>query len=96
MAYQYYDIGKLDPFIYTGPTRAKAATAVRTLTPTQDVDYGEYMSLLYVGVTGNVSYVKWDGTSQTLNNVAAGIWHRIGTRQINSSGTTATGIVVGS
>jgi hypothetical protein len=73
----------------------------RTVTPTSDIGYGangtvEYMRWLYVGVTGHVSYVKWDGTSQTLNNLSAGVWHPIYSMQINSAGTTATGIVVGS
>lgn len=80
---------------FTGPTRALSGIA-RTLSPTNDVQYGEKMRKLYVGVTGNVSYVKWDGTTQVLLNLAPGIFHDVCSLMINSSGTTATGIVVGS
>lgn len=89
------DIPKLDGFTFTGPTRTMAGVA-RTLIPTSDVPYGEKMRWLYVGVTGNVSYIKWDGTTQVLVGLAAGVFHPIYSLQINSSGTTATSIVVGS
>lgn len=92
---QVQDIPPLDGFTFTGPTRTMAGVA-RTLDPTSDVPYGEKMRWLYVGVTGNVSYVKWDGTTQVLTGLAAGIFHPIYSLMINSSGTTATGIVVGS
>ena len=92
---QVQDVPPLDGFTFTGPTRTMAGVA-RTLSPTSDVPYGEKMRWLYVGVTGNVSYVKWDGTTQVLIGLAAGIFHPIYSLMINSSGTTATGIVVGS
>jgi hypothetical protein len=85
----------LDPNLKTGPTRIMSGVA-RTLEPTANVPYGEFMTWLYVGVTGNVSYVKWDGTTETLLNLAAGVFHPIYSIMINSSGTTATSIVVGS
>jgi hypothetical protein len=93
-------IPPLDPLIFTGPTRVMAGVA-RTVDVTLDAGYGangsvEYMRWLYVGVTGNVSYVKWDGTTQVLVGLAAGVWHPIYSIQINSVGTAATGIVVGS
>jgi len=72
------------------------AGVARTLDPTLDVAYGEKMRWLYVGVTGNVSYVKRDGTTQVLTGLAAGVFHPIYSLMINSSGTNATGIVVGS
>jgi hypothetical protein len=73
----------------------------RTGTVTNDTYYGannsvEFARWLYVGVTGDVSYTKWDGTNQTLTGLAAGVWHPIFSIKINSSGTTATGIVWGS
>lgn len=89
------DIPPLDGFLFTGPSRLIGGVGT-ALTPTLNVQYGEKMRWLYVGVTGNVSYVKWDGTTQILTNLAAGIFHPILSLQINSSGTTATGIVVGS
>jgi hypothetical protein len=85
----------LDPNLKTGPSRIMSGV-VRTLNPTLDVAYGEFMSWLYVGASGNISYVKWDGTTQVLVGLAAGVWHPIYSVMINSSGTTATGIVVGS
>lgn len=92
---QAQDIPPFDGNTFTGPTRAMAGVA-RTLIPTPDVQYGEKMRWLYVGVTGDVSYVKYDGTTQVLVGLAAGVFHPIYSLQINSSGTTATSIVVGS
>lgn len=88
-------IPPLDPNLKTGPTRIMSGVA-RTLQPTSDVPYNEFMTWLYVGTGGDISYVKWDGTTETLTNLIQGVWHPIYSVQINSSGTTATGIVVGS
>lgn len=87
----------LDPNIYTGSFRLLAGPA-RTGTVTPGTPYGnpEFASWLYVGVAGNVSYVKWDGTTQILTNMLAGIWHRMESIMINTAGTTATGLVWGS
>lgn len=100
MAVQLCSITPLDPNAYTGPTRVMSGVA-RTGTATSDVYYGdngsvEFARWLYVGVTGNVSYTKWDGSNQTLTNLAAGVWHPIFSIRINSASTTATGIVWGS
>ena len=89
------NVPPLDPNLKTGPTRIMSGV-VRTLEPTAGTPYGEFMTWMYVGVTGNVSYVKWDGTTETLVGLAAGVWHPIYSVMINSSGTTATSIVVGS
>lgn len=101
MAIRTYDVGPLDPFAYTGPTRVMAGVA-RTGDVTPGTLYGnagvatEFARWLYVGVAGNVSYVKWDGTTQILVGLAAGIWHPIFSLQVNTVGTTATSIVWGS
>lgn len=94
------DVGALDPYAYTGPTRVMAGVA-RTGNVTLDTPYGasgkpEYARWLYLGVAGDVSYVKWDGTSQTLVGLAAGVWHPIYSLLINSVGTVATSMVWGS
>jgi len=89
------NIPPLDPNLKTGPTRIMSGV-VRTLSPTLDVQYGEFMTWLYVGTTGDVSYVKWDGTTETLVGLAAGVWHPIYSVMINSASTTATNIRVGS
>ncbi len=100
MALIVQDVPPLDPNGYTGPTRVMSGVA-RTGDVVLDTPYGatgipEYARWLYVGVTGNVSYVKWDGTSQTLVGLAAGIWHPIYSTRINTAGTTATSLVWGS
>lgn len=100
MAVQLISVPALDPNAYTGPTRVMSGVA-RTGSVTADTYYGtngsvEFARWLYVGVTGNVSYVKWDGTSQTLVGLAAGVWHPIYSIKVNSSGTTATSLVWGS
>lgn len=95
MALRVSVIPPLDPNLFTGPSRIQSGVA-RMMTPTADVAYGEFMSRLYVGTSGDVSIVKWDGTTQVLTNLAAGYFHDINSIMINSSGTTASDIVVGS
>jgi len=100
MAVQLVVIPALDPNAYTGPTRVMSGIA-RTGDAVVNTMYGangsvEFARWLYVGVTGTVSYRKWDGTDQTLVGLAAGVWHPVFTIMINSVGTTATNIVWGS
>lgn len=92
---QKQDVPPLDGGTYTGPTRTMSGVA-RTLDVSLDVQYGEKMRWMYVGVSGDVSYVKWDGTTQVLVGLVGGVWHPIYSLMVNTSGTTATGIVVGS
>lgn len=95
MALRISVIPPLDPNAYTGPTRVMSGVA-RTGTVTLDTAYGEFARWIYVGSAGNISYVKWDGTTQVLVGVAAGVWHPIYSIMINSSGTTASSLVWGS
>jgi len=100
MAVQLVTVPPLDPNAYTGPTRVMSGVA-RTGDVTLDTMYGangsvEFARWLYVGVTGNVSYRKWDGTDQTLLGLAAGVWHPIYSIRINTAATTATSLVWGS
>ena len=93
-------VPSLDPHTFTGPTRTMAGVA-RTGDVTLDTPYGltgfsEFARWLYVGVTGSVSYVKWDGTTQVLVGLAAGVWHPIYSLQVNTVGTTAASLVWGS
>lgn len=85
----------LDPNLKTGPTRIMSGVA-RTLVPTLDTPYNEFMTWMYVGVQGDVGYIQWDGTAQTVTNLAAGVWHPIYSIMVTTAGTSATGIVVGS
>lgn len=100
MAVQLVEVPPLDPNAYTGPTRIMAGVA-RTGDVTLDVLYGpngsvEFARWIYVGTAGNISYVKWDGTTQVLNGLSAGVWHPIYSIKINTASTTALGIVWGS
>lgn len=100
MTLQTSFVPPLDPNLYTGPSRIFGGPG-RTGNVTVNTPYGlngaaEFASWLYVGTTGNITYVKWDGTTQLLTNVLAGIWHRIFSIQVNSVGTTASGLVWGS
>lgn len=100
MAVQLSVLSPLDPNAYTGPTRVMSGVA-KTDDATLDTYYGsnnsvEFARWLYVGVTGDVSYTKWDGTTQTLVGLASGVWHPIFSIKVNSVGTTATNLVWGS
>lgn len=100
MAQQVSIVPPLDPNLYTGPYRLFAGPA-RMDDVVLDQNYGtngqvEFASWLWVGGIGDISFVKWDGTTQVLTNAAAGYWHRIYSTRINSAGTTATGLVWGS
>lgn len=97
---QTANIPALDPNVFTGPARLMSGVG-RTGDVTLDTPYGssgksEFARWLYVGASGNVSYMKWDGTSQTLVGLAAGVWHPILSLLVNTTGTTATNIVWGS
>lgn len=87
MAFQLLTISPLDPQIFTGPARQMSGIG-RTGAVTYDTWYGEFARWIYVGTTGTLAYMKWDGTTETLPNLAAGVWHPILSVQINSSGTT--------
>lgn len=100
MAVQLINIPALDPNAYTGPVRVMSGIA-RTGDVVANTLYGdngsvEFARWLYVGVTGDVSYRKWDGTDQVLIGLAAGIWHPLFSIRVNSSSTTATNLVWGS
>ena len=100
MAIPVVNVPPLDPNAYTGPTRVMAGVA-RTGDVVLDTPFGiaglpEFARWLYIGVTGNVTYVKWDGTTQALVGLAAGVWHPIYATQVNTSGTSATNMVWGS
>lgn len=78
---------------FTGPVRAVSGYA-KFLTPVLDTEYGEKMRGLYVGTTGNVSIETWDGQTVTFIGLVAGVVHPIFSLRINSSGTSASNILV--
>ena len=91
MALNTLNVPPLDPNLKTGPTRVMSGP-VRMRTVTPGTAYGEFATWLYVGVTGDVSLVEWDGTTIVLTGLAAGVWHPIYSLMVNSSGTTATNL----
>lgn len=100
MAIQLVNIDPVDPHNATGPVR-ELAGIVKTGDVTLDALYGtngtlEYARWIYIGNTGNLSFVKWDGTTQILVNLTGGVFHPIHSVKINSIGTNATNIVWGS
>lgn len=95
MSLTILNVPPIDPYLKTGPSRIMSGP-VRMRTVTLDTAYGEFATWLYVGGTGNVSIVEWDGTSITLTGLVSGVWHPIYSIQVNSVGTTATNILWGS
>jgi hypothetical protein len=83
-----FTVNKLDPNSLNSNPQRPLGGVVRSGAVTYDTEYGEYARWIYVGTTGNLSYMKWDGTTETLPSLAAGVWHPVCSMQINSSGTT--------
>lgn len=77
-----------DPNNMSGPARTLAGP-VQTGAVTLDQYFGEgvFGRWIYVGTSGDLGYTKYDGTTETLPNLAAGIWHPIPAIKINTTGT---------
>lgn len=63
------------------------------VTPSDSTDLDSIARSIYVGGAGDVVAVRHDGTTVTFSGVAAGTVLPIAVRRINSTSTTATGIV---
>lgn len=96
MANPIVKIPPLDPNLYTAQVRTLGGPA-RTGTITYDTGFTnsttpagvfEFSRWIYVGTTGNLQYTKWDGTTELLPNLAAGIWHPIYAINVTSANTT--------
>lgn len=72
-----------------------AITGAVAVTPSDSVNLTTPCRALYVGAAGNVSVVLLDGVAVTLVGLAAGVWHPMRVRRVNSTLTTATSIVCG-
>lgn len=94
------NLSQMDPNLISGFVRALGPTYLFGV-PILDQPYGDsanlpmYATRLYVGTAGDVSVVRWDGTTVIIPALAAGMWHGFLTIQINTAGTTATNILVG-
>jgi hypothetical protein len=89
-------IPPLDPNLYTSQVRTLGGPA-RTGTVTYNAGFTnsstppgvfDLSRWIYVGTTGDLAYTKWDGTTELLPNLAAGIWHPIYAKNILSAGST--------
>lgn len=78
----------LDPRGLDSSATRPVSGVVNTGSVTYDVQFPQFSRWLWFNLTGTVSYIKWDGTTQVLSNVVAGIWHPICAIGINSAGTT--------
>lgn len=96
MSLPYSSVPPLDPNIYTAQVRVLSGP-VRTGSVTYNTGFTnsttppgvlEFSRWIYVGTTGDLSYTKWDGTTETLPNLAAGIWHPIYAVNILSVGSS--------
>lgn len=96
MAAPIVNVPPLDPNLYTAQVRMLSGPA-RTGTVTYNTGFTnsttpagvfEFARWLYVGTTGDLAYTKWDGTTETLPNIAAGIWHPIYAINVLTTGTT--------
>lgn len=77
-------------------TRALGIESVNSgaaVTPNDNADLARYTRAIFVGVSGNVKLDLTDGSTVTLNAMAAGVLHHIAVRRIYATGTTATNIV---
>lgn len=84
------NVNKFDPYgAMQGPARALSGV-IDTGSVTYDAYFGEgvFARWVYVGTTGDLSYVKYNGVTESLPNLAAGVWHPIFAIKINSSGTS--------
>ncbi len=75
----------------TGPIEKSA-----TITPDNDNDIAIFGRALWVDVAGAVKVTLLSGDVDVLGAVAAGMWHPIRVKRVWATGTTATGIHVGS
>ena len=96
MAQPTINVPPLDPNLYTAQVRTLGGPA-RTGTVTYDAGFTnsttppgvfEFSRWIYVGTTGNLQYTKWDGTTELLPNLAAGIWHPIYAINVTTTNTT--------
>lgn len=92
MAVITLDVKPLDPNMKTGPTRMMSGP-VRMREATLDTPYNEFATWLYVGTSGDVSIIEWDGTTIVIPGLVAGVWHPIFSLQVNSAGTTALDVL---
>ena len=81
-------VQKLNPGDYVNCPPIRCNTGpINTGTVTYDVDFGEYARWIYVAQTGNLSYVKWDGSTELLEGLPVGLY-QIPAIRVNTTNTT--------
>lgn len=80
-----------NPFQNRTPSLSGPATDILPVTPDDTIDLPEVAIALYVENAGVVSFVTAAKKARTVN-VASNSILPVGTRRVNATGTTATGI----
>jgi len=90
MADKTYNLNRFNPEFGVNPQTRSVGSIYETGAVTYDAYFGENVlsRFIYVGTSGNLSYVKENGATETLPNLVAGVWHPIAAQKINSSGTS--------
>lgn len=66
-----------------------------SISPDDDDNLTENARGIYVGVSGNLKVTFTDGTTVTLTNLIAGVWHPMEVEKVFDTGTTADEIFGG-
>ena len=74
-----------------GPEATAPTMRYETVTPSDTVNFSRVARAVWVGVAGNVSFVREDGTAVVF--VEASGWMPVRCIRINATGTTATDMV---
>ena len=70
----------------------QSRSAISAVAVTATTTFANLTRSIYVGTGGDLSIVFDDGTDVVLPNAATG-YHPVSVKQVNGTGTTATGIV---
>jgi len=89
MAIQQREISKYDPYSNTGEERT-IGPAKEVFSITLDQEFASISRGLLIGVAGNVAVKFLNGNEKTIPLTAG--WHPIEVIQVNTTGTTATGL----
>ena len=81
-------VNPYDPLQLVDSVARALSGPIKTGTVTYDVDFGSFARWIYVGTSGDLSYLKWDGTTEVLPNLAAGVWHPIPAIRVTTANTT--------
>ena len=91
---QNIPINNFDPNQILFSAARPLAGIVQTGSVTYDADFvdshgvGIYGRWIYVGTSGDLAYMKYDGTTETLPNLAGGVWHPIAAKRVLTTGST--------